>query len=84
MARHVTRPVRAVLAACGSRPLRHSRLSLAPSFAIRPLFNESQRLNLRLSTPAVAVESTLTGQGGAALATNGVCKFFDTQVGYNH
>ena len=55
-----------------------------------PQFNESHRLNLRIGTPELAIESTLTGQSSSpprstgALGPNGVCKFYDAQVGYNH
>ena len=47
-----------------------------------PVFDESTRLDMRLHIPA-EVESTLTGQPGA-LPTLGVCRFFDSQVGYDH
>lgn len=48
-----------------------------------PLYNETARLNLRFSTPSRAVESTQSVQQGA-LPTNGVCAFFDRDIGYNH
>ena len=47
-----------------------------------PRYNASQRLNLRVAAPTMAVESTESGQPGA-LATPGVCAFFDS-VGYDH
>ena len=49
-----------------------------------PLFNGTDRLNMRLGTD-VGVESTTTGQKGPlVLPTAGVCDFFDNTVGYQH
>jgi len=48
-----------------------------------PEYNSTARLNIRFGTPSRGVESTQTGQQGA-LPTNGVCDFFDKDVGYNH
>jgi carboxylesterase type B len=53
-----------------------------PSLMPWPVFDESTRLDMRLHIPT-EVESTLTGQPGA-LPTLGVCRFFDSQVGYDH
>ena len=47
-----------------------------------PLFNGTERLNMRLGID-MGVESTKTGQAGA-LPTNGVCDLFDDVIGYQH
>jgi hypothetical protein len=55
-----------------------------------PQFNASHRLNMRIGTPDLVVESTLTGQSSptprptGAHGPNGVCGFFDKRVGYDH
>ncbi len=47
-----------------------------------PRYNVSQRLNMRLAVP-LSIESTITGQQDTVPGINGVCDFFDNDIGYN-